>query len=344
MRIFERAIALYRAWRLRRREPVNQRGDEDVPTTADDIPTTTALTTPIGIAAFTVATPIATIARTGRLLLHLKTFIENETAARRTARDAQVCPDIVNGRRRLVSYTDGSRENIAGENRGDFNPSPGGYAVVHKVPGTNGTAWKEEAWDVENAVSALHTEVLAETEALAGMVDYVEQNDIRDADGRIFTDCQDSIQAIRRGIPSEAYTGHLLYDHIRPALLTLAQLSERFEQRGCTLEIRWVKRKTNAKHTIADALSREARTDPDSNLSPRSIATTGLDEAVEDAINNWYNARAELVSWDHNQSTKDLVARVRQLRRFETARIGPMNLDELLELRQKENWVLHLVN
>ena len=279
--------------------------------------------------------------RSGRLCIHAETFKEHRIFAKRAVLKATRCPDFVDGQLRLVFLVDGSRRK--GHSPA---PQPGGYAVAHKLPGTNGRQWTFQAWLIPASRRVVQTELMGITEGMAKVVDYIEENDIFSAIIQMFADSQNAVDLIGLVIGGSDYTGHYDRDVFRPILLRIARLSERIWQRHCKLEVRWAKRETCLYHSIADDLSRDAWTDAEAVLEERSDATADLDEEVEDAAQRWHSKRVQL-GLEPGPTTRevegDLVGRVIELRRMAKGP-EPLGSEMESELEVLEKCVGHLVD
>ncbi|KAK4211790.1 hypothetical protein QBC37DRAFT_375728 [Rhypophila decipiens] len=208
--------------------------------------------------------------------------IDTADDAVRAASAAEVAPDFstINGSRslHLVFYTDGSRTKAGKDGTA---ATKGGYAVIHKVPGTK-RDWRMCAFLIENCYGAVQSELSAQTEALAMAVRYLERNDVSDAVVQIFTDSQESIKTINKGISKDRFTGSLSWDQARPILVEMAKLSERIHQRKSKVEIKWMPRNTTRKHEDADYLSGKASLRENIEISQPSTMTIDVEREVRE--------------------------------------------------------------
>ncbi|KAK4211787.1 hypothetical protein QBC37DRAFT_375725 [Rhypophila decipiens] len=214
------------------------------------------------------------------------------------------------------------------------------------MPGTNAKGWMEESWNIGQCYDASQAEMFAQAEAMALAVKYLEEHDIRNAVVQIFTDSQTSIDFIRKGISDSWFTGSWARDLVRPILTEMAQLSERLQQRGCTVQTRWLKRSSNTKNYQADARASAARTDQDAVLSSRNFATRNLDDDVQQVAERWVKKRQNLSDpWNHAVYRAELVACVIELRRLAIAIAPePLSFELQLELNRKDNLVGYLLD
>ncbi|KAM7211653.1 hypothetical protein V8F06_012953 [Rhypophila decipiens] len=208
-------------------------------------------------------------------------IIDQNDDAIRAASAAEVAPDFnfINGSRRLhlVFYTDGSRTKAGNDGT---TATKGGYAVIHKVPGTK-RDWRMCAFLIEECHSAVQSELSAQTEAMAMAVRYLERNDVSDAVVQIFTDSQESIKTINKGISKDCFTDSLSQDQARPILVEMAKLSERIHQRKSKVEIKWMPRNSTRKHDDADYLSGQASLRGNVEISKPSSMTIDVEISLK---------------------------------------------------------------